>query len=256
MLWNIFKQRYSYLFFVFLALLFLPFYFAKAYDTSSDTLVYINFDGINPYDNKMSEEFGNNGVTIEEDGPVGDYGNFLNGDLEASNSVLDTSKAFTISIWFKQSDESGVSRDLFSNGNRGWSLPGVTAFLLDGQIYTMLAGTTGYPCGGLTVENNLDDDQWHLLTLTYSGDNSSNGWKDYIDGQLSDQHTCTIDGIVSTTNLVMGGQHDNSFPFIKYLDEFIVEQREWTAQEIEDYYNDPEYNPIIFYSEFFSSLYL
>lgn len=142
-----------------------------------------------------------------------------------TNKIMPLGKK-SIKIKFKTTSNSvDVVYNIFDNSgnlstNKGWSI-----FIANGKVAFYLfkgSGTYNY----IESTKNINDGQWHIVLLTWTGDLSSNGMKLYVDNMLNPDSQTTAsytETLASTYNAVIGKQANSSACFFNgQLDEFEV----------------------------------
>ena len=180
--------------------------------------------------NAFTNSTGRFGNALHLDGD-GDYAN-----LPASNSLIENTGAWTISLWLNT--KSIASADL---GNRILTIRNAsglsaTAFALGGenklQFFYRDTSGTGTTQNITTISTNT----WYHYAVTYNGTTS----KIYINGQLNHTNSESIVGASSDTARIGASPTASAQFFNGSLDEILILNHELTSQEILSLYNATE----------------
>lgn len=104
-----------------------------------------------------------------------------------------------------------------------------------GRVVFVASATQGPGGGGSTCGSaNIDDGQWHHVVATKKG-HSSATLRTYVDGQLDDETTTTIQGPLTfpeDVELSIGAHPGNTYPLTGTLDEVAIWDRALDADEV------------------------
>lgn len=177
-----------------------------------------------------------NGATITT-GIVGDAYDFDGNDdfLETPLKIDFYSSGITISAWVKTKDAIGA---IVSDGGGSTANRGIGLFIRNGGAVDVVgsynnSGTRNFLAQGSKINN----DTFHLVTATWTGDTTLYGVKIYVDGTVEDSATA-LSGISDGTYPIHWGGH-GSISFNKLegqIDEAMIYERVLTASEIMDIY--------------------
>ncbi len=146
-------------------------------------------------------------------------------------------QSFTIATWWKNNGT--VSQNIISKQQNISPYAG----------YGIGTSVSGYPQVFLYRDSNgafiktlstLLNDKLHFVVMTYDGSNTVNGLNVYVDGALANT---TTDGnitftlsILSTTSFQISGRGGTGQLMNGNVDELIVENRAWSATDVQKYY--------------------
>lgn len=146
---------------------------------------------------------------------------------------------YTFSFWVKYNTNSpSYARWIFSkwSGNNGTG-----SYLLIQEYQWKIRADIPYVVGDIFICNTvLNDDTWHHIAMVKDG----TSWYTYADKTLVNTNTWNynIDGTNTTSWIIWKNQASYWQQFLWWLDEFIIESKARTAQEVSDYYNQTKSN--------------
>lgn len=176
-----------------------------------------------------------NEYSIQFDG-VDDY-------IQTSQTTgLSADDAFSLSAWVKN-DNNGGTQFVLCNQLNSSPYSGFELYVGGtGEVLFSMRGTGSVTTDYIhtnTAANTITD-QWHHVTLTYSGNRSANGVKIYIDGvnkNLNIVHDL-LSGTGTPTNLNIGSRAGAVFYFPGYIDDISVFDHVLNDQEVSNLYNN------------------
>ncbi len=164
----------------------------------------------------------------------------------ADNNALDFGTGdFSISVWVKTSDSSGIDVILDKRTEASGPVQGFVLFTYNGELGFQLGDGKGHTNYG---SNNafIADGNWHQVTVTVDR-NAVGGGKWYVDGVNVGSFTPTgRQGSLSNNKaLTLGRRSDSSSAgyFKGSLDEVMLFNRALSAGEIKTIYNDGNHAP-------------
>lgn len=143
----------------------------------------------------------------------------------------------TISCWvkFMSNKEAGlVSKGLHANGDFQWSIN--TGSVNSNNEINFNLDTTGgwgpeYACHSNVKP--LTNGKWYSIIATHNLNNLSI----YIDGHLKRTIACSVNSIDGDGDIYIGAFYDTtSYSHYGSIDEVIIENYAWTAEQIKKYY--------------------
>ncbi len=200
-----------------------------------------------PFNGNANDESGNgnhgvvNGATLTADrSGNGNSAYLFNGinnnivstpDLPASNSPR------TISLWTKTNSSSAglMSAAAYGSGAGGYVI--FPAFILNsnGKYYF----ESGSSSNQLFSESSVSDNNWHQITLTYSGQNTP--VRMYVDGVLN-ASSVNLDLITENSPFVIGSASWADLWFSGIIDDIAIYNRALTQEEITALYSGTSSN--------------
>jgi alpha-tubulin suppressor-like RCC1 family protein len=155
--------------------------------------------------------------------------------------AFDSTDSFTTSIWVKTS-ATGTTRTLFRNTEPG---PTYTGWLLRFENSGALSFLLVADMGSTDVLNlvspaTYDDNQWHHVTVVYSGNKSASGVTLYVDGVNASLNVTTdslVGSTVSSANMILGNEVLASNYFDGLLDEASIWNKALTPAEVSTVYS-------------------
>lgn len=205
--------------------------------------------------NDWQDSFGANhgtpsGAVFSTDSKLGSHaGSFDNVDdklVIANETTFDfeRTQAFSLAAWIKTGNTgfhiifskfrmaSPYWGYEFTVGDGGAITDKIVGFLVNdggGNLYIKVRGNT-----------IVTDSAYHLVVMTYNGNQAASGVKLYVDGTVETLTTMldTLNGsILNDVALHLGGRENNTAPFGGLLDEGLVWNREITASEVTELWN-------------------
>ena len=163
------------------------------------------------------------------------------------NSKIDTGQKFnylpiTVSLWFKQlytdihGQENMLIGNYYGSSVNGWA---IHAYEGNYTIWYWGSGSRNIGNRWTTPATKSPSDTWNNLIMTVS---STNG-KLYLNGVLLDTWTWVGAPLVTSSayNCVIDAYQYSTTSYYKdKIDEVIIENIEWTAQNVLDYYNSTQ----------------
>jgi hypothetical protein len=160
----------------------------------------------------------------------------INLNKTASSLGFSTS-TMTYSVWFKTTASGSQYYLIGVPNNSGFTFYGFGGLRVNSST---TAGFVFYNTGGTFYESyptvgTLNDGNWHNIVVTLDGSN----WKIYFEGLL--KATTAYTGSISYDGSrfpAVGARVENSFGnyWNGSIDEVIIENRAWSAEEIKKYY--------------------
>ncbi len=144
--------------------------------------------------------------------------------------------SFTISCWFKI-DELDFEHCILAKANMDGGLPGVISVFIGvdgtGQVYALVGG------GENTAGGNVDDGNWHLVTLVVTGGNA----KLYLDTVQVGSTFAVGSGQNTLADWIIGGSryttnNDLSYPWKGFIDEPTFWDSAFSLSNILELYNN------------------
>ena len=180
------------------------------------------------------ETLGANGYSLDLDG--------TDDRVEIGNvAVLNSTSAFSWSVWIKSSMIVSETADLYSGGDGFYN--GIS-FYANASSFDFLIGGGGSSFSGIRYGSSVFDGTWKHLTGTYNG----SSFALYIDGCLA--NTSSIGGSVpsSTISTAGNGSHiasrfNDTREYLGKMDDFAIFSDTLTATEVTNIYNSRIYNP-------------
>src|SRR5207249_2925824 len=132
--------------------------------------------------------------------------------------------------WVQTADANGT---IFSDGGGVAGERGVGLFVEGGKL--VARGSDGSGAGNfLIIGPTVNDDTFHHVAVTWTGNPTANGVKLYLDGVLVGQATATAAITTGSRTLQYGGQHDlPALPKLAgQIDEMHVFNRALSASEV------------------------
>lgn len=168
------------------------------------------------------------------------------GIFNGSTSKITTPNAsipttdMTLSFWFKKNGNyAGNGEALFSTNSGGANWGYVVNGYLTGMGITWRKAD-GTVLGSVSLGTDLGslvDNNWHHVVFTYN--NTSKIPIVYKDGEYYGSGSALSESPVYTTNVFTIGDSEDTYwgNFSGSLDEIIVENKVWSAEEVRNYYN-------------------
>lgn len=155
------------------------------------------------------------------------------------SASLKPTGAFTIGFWIKTNNANNTDCIIFQSyayNNRAY---GISIIKNGSNKYTLFrignSTSTYYHTSSYQMNNN----NWTCMGFTFDGTNTT---KIYVDGNIKSTNTSMGAPSYNTTNYVRIGCENSSGTDINFwdfnLDEFIFENRAWTAQEMKKHYTN------------------
>jgi len=169
------------------------------------------------------------GKALEFDG-VDDYVEIN----EVDNTLTPGTGDYSIVVWFKLSSESSEHRGLVSKG--GFQTNGAyTTYIYYSDHARWYSDGSNYVNG---LISGLNDDQWHHIVFTRSGDVHSI----YVDGAFDNSEILTDVDITSQDPVIIGARrYGTEAFFLGLIDEVCIFNKSLSADEISDLYNNYGY---------------
>ncbi|MDT7781567.1 MAG: hypothetical protein QOC99_4079, partial [Acidobacteriota bacterium] len=187
---------------------------------------------------------GNNGTlqngTTFAPGKVGQAFSFDGVDDYINTPLtLDYANGATYEMWVKT--DSNLDRVLITDGGGATDFRGTGLFINPAQGQMWFFGsheTRGEPNFSVVAGPSINDNNWHHIAATWTGDTSTNGAKLYVDGVLVGSATALTTISNSTHPIHLGGHPTIDYgKFAGLIDEPTVYQRALSATEIQDIFN-------------------
>ncbi len=178
-------------------------------------------------------------------------GILLNGTNQSINcgaeKSLKITGPFTISIWTKPTTISGVDA-LISMWDTASSDRAYRLLVIDGKIYLPIfdESVADSQLGRTAAAITLSAGVWYHIVGTYDGGTTAASLKIYLDGirvDDTDNNGGSSGNFVSieqvAANFTIGSSGDGTFPFDGNIDQVLVWNREFTADEVTKLYAEP-----------------
>jgi hypothetical protein len=147
----------------------------------------------------------------------------------------------TMEAWVKTPDDNGT---IITDGGGIDSETGMGLFVEDGRLVAI--GSKG-SSGEFNFELTgpvINDDQFHHVAVTWTGDTAANGVKLYVDGSLVAEGTALAAITGGSTLLHFGGHTTAPLPYLRgRLDEIGLYNSVLTAEEIATIHRQRSLNP-------------
>lgn len=151
------------------------------------------------------------------------------------NYLYDRDEPFTMSTWFKTTDDTGVMMTAMTSS--GWY--GYRLNIQSGNVRAVYRSSTTSAIE-VDTQETFNDNRWHLATVTYDGSSLASGVGIYIDGALVSTTTLS-DNLTGSMNATwkfrMGGANSSNY-FEGYMDEASMWDRVLTSNEVSEMFND------------------
>lgn len=153
---------------------------------------------------------------------------------------------FSIALWAKTSSMDYAS--LVSKLDSASPYTGYELLMLGAgeasRVRLQLFDNAGHLIAFDSVENAINDGEWHLVVATYDGSGSDSGMHIYVDGELADAggstdpHTGPITNNIPFQLGMRGGSNvPNQIPFDGLMDEVSIWNRALSATNVSQIYN-------------------
>jgi hypothetical protein len=148
-------------------------------------------------------------------------------------SVITPMGQKTISLWLKNNQDSWcfILRNCFNgNSSNGIGVDNSGSFEINRSSGTKVLS--------ISPTTNVKDNVWHNVIFTWDGTTNANMVKLYVDGKLESQATANYTETLTPTYNLTLGQYNDSYDYTGALDEVIIENRAWSAEEVKKYYTN------------------
>lgn len=206
---------------------------------TSNTKLLLHLNG----SSSDSSGLGNNGTDTnitysQANGKFGQGAKFTsssNSKITMPNYIVKGAK--TVSLWLKHTqtsffryiDNIGVTNQNGFNIFHGGSSPN---YEINFELFQ-----SGNKVIDLKITSTIiNDGNWHLITHTWDGTTNTNTAKLYLDGALKVQGTSSSTETNNPTRNLTLGEYNSSYDYDGSIDEVIIENRAWTAEEVKKYF--------------------
>ncbi len=200
-----------------------------------------------PFNGNANDESGNgnhgvvNGATLTSDrngnGNSAYLFNGINNNIVSTPNLPASNSPRTISLWTKTNSSSAglMSAAAYGSGAGGYVI--FPAFILNsnGKYYF----ESGSSSNQLFSESSVSDNNWHQITLTYSGQNTP--VRMYVDGMLN-ASSVNLDLITENSPFVIGSASWADLWFSGSIDDIAIYNRALTQEEITALYTGTSSN--------------
>lgn len=146
--------------------------------------------------------------------------------------------AKTVSIWFNTTMTTFTRfiGNLSENGNgTGFQ------FMMDtpaGYKMSISAYKSNVVMYTTTSLSTINDGKWNNIIMTWDGTTNANGVNIYYNGNLEVSATSNSTESVAPSGVLRIGRYSTTYDYTGAIDEVIIENRAWAAQEVKKYYTN------------------
>lgn len=161
----------------------------------------------------------------------------LGGRVSFGNEFnYNVSNQWSFSVWFKV-DNLATQRCIYSKTTADVSVYGWGFYIRpDGKIFMQIRGPSGSPNHMST--QTFQAGVWNHLVFTFNGGSNQNGARLYFNGEVDTTPASAGLGNVLYDQTAMIGSRNGSFNFSGFIDEFSIWNKELSAADVAELYNN------------------